>query len=65
MYKRRFFALQGKQLHYFKSAEDPAPLGTINLCEATAIAAGTAPVNKVRSLVDYLPVSNAHVYLLC
>ncbi len=44
-YKKRFFALKGRQLLYFRSQEDASELGTISLSQISDICEGTPTSN--------------------
>eukprot|EP00047_Mylnosiga_fluctuans_P017486 m.61712 g.61712 ORF g.61712 m.61712 type:complete len:1261 (-) comp7102_c0_seq2:2884-6666(-) len=44
-FKRRYFALRGKQLFYFATPEDPAPKGVVDLRTVRDVVAGI-PVDK-------------------
>lgn len=43
-FRRRLFGLHGRDLYYFKSEEDPVPLGSIDLRTIVDIREGLAPV---------------------
>jgi hypothetical protein len=55
-FKRRFFALRGKQLIYFASPEDPTPKGSIDLRAVRETVTGTPHSDRVRACVVSLKI---------